>query len=276
MELMLKIDLNEPVSEIREKVLMLMQHELCLPKMKILVGTPVNLTPELQTRLTEGISRMNNCEPIQYILGETEFYGRTFYVNPSVLIPRPETEELVHYALHELGPFNHPHILDIGTGSGCIAITLNLELPGSTIYGTDVSNRAMLVAHENASRLKATVSFIHHDILTTEIPFKNLHLIISNPPYVDLGEKESLQPNVVKFEPHEALFAPGNPLIFYKAIASKGKQALKPGGMVLVEINERFGNETAGIFIQEGYTGVSIQKDISGKDRIVAAIKPHL
>lgn len=245
-----------------------------LTKPKILTGTSINLTPELNSWLRESVSRINNHEPIQYIVGETEFYRRKFKVNSSVLIPRPETEELVQQAISLIESKSNPALLDIGTGSGCIAITLNLELPTAIVYATDVSTRALEVAHENANRLDARVTFLHHNILISEIPFKSLDLIISNPPYVDESEKETLDTNVVKYEPHEALFAPGNPLIFYQAIASKGGRALKPGGLLMVEINERFGTETAAIFSQEGYSTVRIIKDISGKDRFVTAIKP--
>lgn len=251
-----------------------MEQVLGLTKPKILTGTAITLTPELKTQLDKAISRINNHEPIQYIVGEAEFYGRRFKVNSSVLIPRPETEELVQQAVSLIQPKSNPVILDIGTGSGCIAISLNLELPTATVYATDVSKKALRVAQENANRIKGRVTFLHHDILTSEIPFKNLDLIISNPPYIDENEKETLQPNVLAYEPHEALFAPGNPLIFYQAIASKGHQALRPGGLIMVEINEHFGNETAGIFSQEEYDQVHIIKDISGKDRIVTAIKP--
>ncbi|MCK6617207.1 MAG: peptide chain release factor N(5)-glutamine methyltransferase [Cyclobacteriaceae bacterium] len=273
-ELVLQVNLNEPASEIREKVLLLMEQVPGLTKPKILTGTSINLTPELNSWLRESVSRINNHEPIQYIVGETEFYRRKFKVNSSVLIPRPETEELVQQAISLIESKSNPALLDIGTGSGCIAITLNLELPTAIVYATDVSTRALEVAHENANRLDARVTFLHHNILISEIPFKSLDLIISNPPYVDESEKETLDTNVVKYEPHEALFAPGNPLIFYQAIASKGGRALKPGGLLMVEINERFGTETAAIFSQEGYSTVRIIKDISGKDRFVTAIKP--
>lgn len=254
---------------------MLLEHKLHLPKSKILVGVPVQLTRILQDNLHVCINRLNNDEPIQYILGEAAFYGRTFKVNSSVLIPRPETEELVQYAISTMNQKSNAVILDIGTGSGCIAITLSLELPEAKLYATDVNENAVRTACDNATRLKAEVSFLNHNILAEDIPYPNLNLIISNPPYISADERVTLQPHVVAHEPHHALFAPGDdPLIFYKTIAAKGKKALIPGGNVLVEINERFGQETADIFLSAGYLNVQVINDISGKNRIVAAANP--
>lgn len=252
---------------------MLLEHTLRLPKSKILVGVPVHLTPILQDSLSVCLNRLNNNEPIQYILGEASFYGRAFKVNSSVLIPRPETEELVQHAISRINGKTNPVILDIGTGSGCIAITLNLELHPAKLYATDIDKDALCTARNNATSLKAEVSFLNHNILAEDIPYHNLDLIISNPPYISADERVTLQPHVVAHEPHHALFAPGDdPLIFYRTIAAKGKEALLPGGIVLVEINERFGSETAAIFLSEGYLNVQVITDISGKNRMVAAV----
>ncbi|MCU0357618.1 MAG: peptide chain release factor N(5)-glutamine methyltransferase, partial [Cyclobacteriaceae bacterium] len=162
--------------------------------------------------------------------------------------------------------------LEIGTGSGCIPITLQLLYPKANVYATDISEDALHVARANAREWKAVVNFIRHDILTEEIPFTSLDLIGSNPPYIAPAEEHTLADNVRKHEPHLALFAVGeDPLIFYLNIARKAKKALRPAGYVVVEINERFGEETAEIFRHEGYSDIRIVRDVSGKQRIVTA-----
>jgi release factor glutamine methyltransferase len=193
-------------------------------------------------------------------------------VNSAVLIPRPETEELIS-ELKSILRYS-ASILDIGTGSGCISITLALELRGSKVFATDVSDQALSLSKENNTRLGATVQFLKHDILHEEIPFSGLDVIVSNPPYIVFSEKEQMQPNVVNFEPHLALFVPENdPLIFYKKIASKAYAALKAGGLLCVEINERFGGEVAKLFLDSGFEEIKIIRDLSGKERIVRGKK---
>ncbi len=253
---------------------MLLEHELNLPKPAILAGTPISLSEQQAAQLTDCITRLNNAEPIQYILGEAVFYGRKFSVNPSVLIPRPETEELAHVALGLFRTMPNPAILDIGTGSGCIAITIKLENPSATVFATDISHAAIAVAKENANRHQADIHFLQHNLLTAELPFSNLNLIISNPPYIAEAERDTLPQQVVDYEPHEALFAPDDPLIFYKAIAARGKQVLSPGGHIVVEINERFGQITTDVFLHHGYTHVQLINDLSAKNRIIVATAP--
>lgn len=227
-------------------------------------------------KLDEIVSRINQHEPVQYILGETEFFGRTFKVNSSVLIPRPETEELVREALMFVPEKHTPsfRILDIGTGSGCIPISLKLERPFSTVMGIDVSEQALLVAHENAVHLGANVDFVKHDVLSDDFPFHDLDGIVSNPPYISVSEKSAMQKNVLDFEPHLALFVEdNNPLLFYEAIARHAFKHLRSSGFLLVEINQRFGREVAQLFFDRGFQKVNIVKDLSGKDRIVRALK---
>jgi release factor glutamine methyltransferase len=190
-----------------------------------------------------------------------------------VLIPRPETEFLVEEVLKSTS--NTPgKILDIGTGSGCIAITLAKNLPQKTVIAFDISDDALQVASKNAKQLGANVTFHHVDILTSEIDFQELEFIVSNPPYVAASEKHAMNRNVLDHEPHLALFVPdSDPLIFYKVIAQKGLSALKSGGRIVVEINERFGKEVCDIFVQTGFTNARVIKDLQNKDRIVSVIK---
>lgn len=270
-----RIKLPEPEDEITQIAFLVIHHEFGLSSTEVLMERQLTLDPDIHMRLDYIVDRLNRHEPIQYILGEAEFFGRKFLVNSSVLIPRPETEELIRMitppspAGEQTGVMR---ILDIGTGSGCIAITLKLVLPLAEVYATDISETALKVAHKNANRHNASVEFLRHDILNEEIPMQNLDLIVSNPPYIAQHEKAQMKRNVKEHEPHLALFVPGeDALLFYRAIAGKGKHALKPGGKILVEINEQSGPEVTGIFIGEGYTDVSLLKDINMKDRIVTA-----
>ncbi len=216
------------------------------------------------------IARLNLHEPLQYVVGEAEFFGRKFLINPSVLIPRPETELLVQEILKT--NLTAPRILDIGTGSGCIAITLNLEIPNSHVYASDVSKNSLDTAMANSKKLKADVSFILHDFLKGSLSIDQVDLVVSNPPYVRNSERQLMNLNVLDYEPHQALFVTDDdPLLFYKAIASKGKAFLNPSGKVFVEINEKFGNETKSLFESYGFIKVEIIKDFDQKDRIVTA-----
>lgn len=222
-------------------------------------------------QLNEIAKRLNASEPIQYILCEAEFYGRTFEVSSAVLIPRPETEELVSHILKFAQP--GMTILDIGTGSGCIPITLSLEIHSSKVFATDISEEALQVAERNKKHLKVNVTFLKHDILNQEIPFRDLDIIVSNPPYIAEVEKREMRKNVLAYEPHLSLFTGSNdPLIFYKAIAKRAATALRQGGCLITEINPYFSSETASIFSQEGFRDVTILKDLSGKDRIVQGL----
>jgi len=216
------------------------------------------------------VERINSHEPIQYILGEADFFGRKFAVNRHTLIPRPETELIIHEVLRT--KIKEPVILDVGTGSGCIAISLTKEIPGATIFAVDISTGALEVAKENARKHQASVTFISSDFLKTDLDVEPLDWIVSNPPYVRELEKKAMERNVLNFEPHNALFVPDNdPLLFYKAIAAKGKTLLKPSGKIAVEINAQFGPEVKKLFDDLGFIKTKIIKDLDGKDRIVCA-----
>src|SRR5258708_29712860 len=218
------------------------------------------------------IERLNRHEALQYILGEAAFYGRKFKVNPSVLIPRPETELLIQEVVKQ--NFTSSRILDVGTGSGCIAITLKLEIPKAEIYGLDISMSALSVSEENANALKADVKFIQIDFLK-DFSTEPFDVVVSNPPYIKESEKESMRTNVLKYEPHLALFVPDNdPLLFYKAIALKSKTLLSPRGKIFEKINEQYGKKVKELFEQSRLNRVTIIKHLDGKDRLVSAQVP--
>ncbi len=224
------------------------------------------------------IDRLNTHEPIQYILGETEFYGRRFLVNDSVLIPRPETEELVKYVVDKTLRTQNSKprtLLDIGTGSGCIAISLAKELPNFRVSAYDISEKALETAKKNAELNKADVTFEKVDILNPSFTIHHspFTIIVSNPPYVTKQEIDRMQKNVLDFEPHLALFVEDSePLIFYEAIANFAFNNLTDNGLVAVEINETLGEETANVFKRKGFSEVEIIKDIHQKDRFVSAV----
>lgn len=277
-ELVEKINLPEHPDEIRSIAFILIESMFGLTKAEVMSGKFINVRPEDDSRLGDWVERLNVHEPVQYIVEQTYFYRRKFFVDHSVLIPRPETEILVSVVLSSArGIVGKPEkrILDIGTGSGCIPITLALEWPGSTVYATDVSAAALGVARKNAATHNAHVNFLEHDILRETIPFRNLDVIVSNPPYVTRLESADMAPNVLQYEPHNALFVPDNdPLIFYRAILRRSEAALAAAGLVAFEINEKFGAEVAALFKESGFTDVRVLKDLNGKPRIVCGQNP--
>ena len=267
-ELVNQVRLDETRDEICSIIYLLLEDKFGLTKVEVMTGKEIE--PVKLDYFKDIIQRINRHEPIQYVLGKAEFYGRGFAVDGSVLIPRPETELLIRAVLKEK-KFS-PTILDIGTGSGCIAITLAVEIPSSEVYAIDISEEALTVAQQNAKNLKAKVNFSKFDILANEKLEHWFDIIVSNPPYIAEREKKEMNSNVLDFEPPLALFVTDkDPLVFYKAIARRGKSLLKPGGKIFVEINERFGKELKQHFRNEGYSNVSIEKDINNKDRILMA-----
>jgi release factor glutamine methyltransferase len=262
-----QIHLAEDPDEIKSILYLLFEKEFGLRRTDILAEKEISFID--QERISTLLKRINSEEPIQYILEEAEFYSRKFCVNSSVLIPRPETELIIQLAKAER--MRPSSILDIGTGSGCIAITLALEFPTCHVHALDVSNKALTIARTNAETLNAVVHFFESDILKQTIALSNVDLIVSNPPYVMEKERKQMSRNVLTYEPELALFVPDSePLVFYKAIALKGKQLLQPKGIVLVEINEKLGEETSHLFQQAGYT-TKIVTDINGKNRVIRA-----
>ncbi len=212
-------------------------------------------------------------KPIQYVLGEAWFYNMKLKVNQHVLIPRPETEELVQLVLNEVTNIKMPTVLDIGTGSGCIALALKKNMPQAIVTAIDVSREALLVAKENATTQQCSIQFLEVDFLDESqwavLPM--FDIIISNPPYIPITEKGKMDNNVTLFEPHKALFVPDDsPLLFYKKIAGFADKHLNPTGKIFMETHEDFANQTAALFL-EHFKEVTIQKDIFGKERMVVA-----
>lgn len=268
-----QITLNESAEEISSIVYLVFENIFGLTRTDIFSGKMINASQSDEDKLLKIADRINREEPIQYILAEADFFGRKFLVNDSVLIPRPETEELVRLIIDHSKKKKNLKILDIGTGSGCIPVTLALEIPGSEVYATDVSKEALTVAEQNANRNSARVKFIYSDILKEQIPVEGLDIIVSNPPYIAKSEMQEMRQNVIDFEPHLALFVPNDdPLLFYREIISKSRSALNREGMLAFEINERFGKDVADLFLTSGFTEVQIIKDLSNKERIVKGI----
>ncbi|WP_297336877.1 peptide chain release factor N(5)-glutamine methyltransferase [Algoriphagus sp.] len=224
---------------------------------------------DLPQALSDDFERLKTGEPIQQILGKAPFYGREFQVSRDTLIPRNETEELVHLIIKE-NPKSGLKILDMGTGTGCIPITLFLEMNQAEVYGLDVSASALAIAQKNGKALKAKVNWIQLDILKEEIPIQDLDILVSNPPYIPEKGKAKMHSNVLGFEPELALFVPDeDPLLFYRRIAELGKKALKPKGKLYFEIHEDYGKEVKDLLLQKGYTEVKVIQDLNGKDRMV-------
>ncbi len=218
-------------------------------------------------------------EPVQYILGYTEFYGLRFAVNPSVLIPRPETELLVERALDQIATAEGPVVVDIGTGTGCIAISIKHARPDAHVIGIDLSADALSVARENADTLNTPVAWLEDDIYSDTISDRlrqvtqggKVDLLVSNPPYLTLNEKEAIEPEVWMHEPSEALFADVSGLNPYRALAQLGLDTLSKSGMLLVEIHTDAGRRVEDIFAEAGFERIERHPDLSGKDRIVSA-----
>jgi len=276
-ELLHQITVYE-TQEAKEIVFWLLEHELNLKKIDILANKPIISTRNIDWGAI--VRRLNSNEPIQYILGETFFYSRKFLVDESVLIPRPETEELVAWVSKwekETGKQSaQKKVLDIGTGSGCIAVSLAKELSHAQVWAYDISEKALTTAQKNATINKADVVFEKVDILqylTSNVDNTlEFDIIASNPPYVTKQEAEQMRKNVLDFEPHLALFVEDTePLVFYEAIARFAFQTLKKDGVVVVEINELLGSETAQVFIDAGFSEASIIQDIHNKNRFVQA-----
>lgn len=264
-----------PETEVRPHAFWLLEAFYGKKRTDFLVNNPLRLKPEVQEKLEEALDRLEKQEPIQYVLGEAPFYGRSFTVNPSVLIPRPETEELVQLILSRHGGQKGLRLLDVGTGSGIIAISLALELMEPQVYAVDVSGSALEIAEENARKLEASVEFIKADILDSVPPMPPMDLVVSNPPYVRWQEAEQMQANVLDWEPHLALFVENHdPLIFYRHIAIMARQQLINGGFLYFEINEAFGQEVVQMLTESGFSRASIHQDMQGKDRMVSAEKP--
>jgi release factor glutamine methyltransferase len=246
-----------------------------LPRSERIIKRNETLSGEQKNLLHSSILRLQEHEPIQYIINEAWFAGMTFYVDRNVLIPRPETEELVEWVAGECGRGTKYKILDVGTGSGCIAIAVKNKLPAAELWACDISDEAVNIARINADALHATIDFVPLDFLDPrqrkQLP--NVDVVVSNPPYVPQNEKKQMKKNVVEYEPAMALFVfDDDPLVFYKAIAEFGREKLNKGGSIYTEIHENLGEQIRDLFLLEGFQAVELKKDLQGKDRMVKAV----
>ena len=273
----------------------------------ILCDKVTELSADDRTDLEKMMLRLENGEPVQYVLGSTMFCGRQFFVNESVLIPRPETEELCRWLVEERGTRNEERktrILDIGTGSGCIAITLAAEMPDAQVSAWDISDQALAVARKNADSIGVKVNFEQVDVLNLQFTINNstlnsqlstlncqlstvncqlstttYHLppitcIVSNPPYICDNEKIAMKPHVLEHEPHVALFVPDDdPLLFYRAIADFAIQSLEPDGWLYFEVNPLYINDLKAVLAEKGFENIEVKIDLFGKERMIRAKK---
>jgi len=265
-----KLQAIYPEQEAKSITFWLLEFYLGAARKDILADKSIFITPD--NGIESALEKVLAGIPIQQVTGLAPFYGREFKVNSHVLIPRNETEELVHLIINENNLVS-PTILDIGTGSGCIPITLALEIPGAQVSSVDISQEAIAVARENAALLKAEVHYHLLDILKEDLPYHNLDIIVSNPPYVRELEKAVMHANVLDHEPHLALFVKDDdPLIFYREIAKKAKKSLNAGGKLYLEINEAFEAQMRELLLGLGYKGVRVIQDLNGKMRMAVAL----
>ena len=280
-----------PPGEARAVYRLLMEVRFGLSHTDLLQGKDTELSAPDQAELKNLVARLLRHEPIQYALGQADFCGRTFHVEPGVLIPRPETEEGVRKGPLSIPPRGDlqadrllssplggieggppPRLLDIGTGSGCIAITL--ALAGYRVTAFDISDTALAVARENAARLRAEVEFVKEDILHPAHHCGSFDIIVSNPPYVCQSEAASMDENVLRYEPHEALFVPdADPLLFYRAIVQYAETHLTAGGWLVFEVNRAYGRAVVRLMQGAGYADTQLLQDQFGNDRIVKGQK---
>ena len=276
-----------PITEIDSFFFLLLEEYLGFRRVDIVLKSDFKISQETLNLLQSATKQLEQEVPLQYIIGKTEFYGLPFVVNKHVLIPRPETEELVAWVVSESSRFKtfntstkqttdkkQLKILDIGTGSGCIPISLKKQLPFAKISAIDISEEALSVAKKNAVLNNVDIHFILQDILKTVALDQHYDIIISNPPYVRELEKKELKNNVLKNEPHVALFVENdNPLIFYAKIAELAKKYLNKNGLLFFEINQYLGTETIDLVNKKGLKNIQLKKDMFGNDRIVVASK---
>ncbi|MDC0869789.1 peptide chain release factor N(5)-glutamine methyltransferase [Flavobacteriaceae bacterium] len=276
-----------PTSEIDSFFFLILEEYMDLKRIDVVLKSDFYLDKKSLNLMQIATKQLEQEVPIQYIIGKTEFFGLPFNVNKEVLIPRPETEELVEQVLNEVSLIKtcrtskdeatnekQLKILDIGTGSGCIAISLKKQLPSSKISTMDVSDEALRIAKKNAVLNKVDINFIHQDILKTNNLDKLYDVIVSNPPYVRELEKKEIKNNVLNNEPHLALFVDNkNPLLFYNKIAELAKKFLTKNGQLHFEINQYLGKETIKLLAEKGFKNIQLKKDIFGNDRIITAFK---
>lgn len=260
-------------TEIKSMTHIMLDHFFSISKKELILEKDKRLSESELLQIIYAVKDLKKLKPLAYIFGEWEFYGLPFKVNQHTLIPRPETEELVQLVIHE-NQSKKLRILDIGTGSGCIAIALKKQLPENTITAFDVSEEALIIAKQNALLNEVEVNFKQVNILKPLAIVEQFDVIVSNPPYIPLKDKEIMKKNVLDFEPHLALFVENdNALLFYKAIAQFALTNLTPNGKLYVEIHEELGQEVKSLFEKTGFDAVKIINDMNNKNRIVSCIK---
>lgn len=271
------LDENYGKDEVNSFFDLLMEHYLGQKRIQLVLNPEYVITNEQKELFIDALVELKNNKPIQYIIGETEFYGLPFKVNEHTLIPRPETEELVDWIITSYAKQNETQlkILDIGTGTGCIAISIAKNLAETTVFALDVSMEALNIAKQNAELNGVVVEFIHNDILSPNLSESlGFDSIVSNPPYVRNLEKAEIKSNVLDNEPHLALFVEDeNPLQFYKAICEFAKHNLKEGGVLYFEINEYLGQEMIRLLEEFGFKSIELKQDLFGKDRMIKGMK---
>jgi release factor glutamine methyltransferase len=280
-----ELDTDYGKEEVSSFFYLLIEHFLKLERFVLAIQPDLNISKEEEQPLFEALSKLKLQQPIQYVLGTSHFMDMEFLVNENVLIPRPETEELVRWILEEVqngksevrGQISEVRnkkslrILDIGTGSGCIAIALAKYLPKAKVFALDISEKALTIAKENATLNDVPITFLQEDILKTHLE-KEFDIIVSNPPYVRHLEKKEMHDNVLNHEPHAALFVPDdNPLKFYKAIAVFAGKHLDNGGRLFLEINQYLAKETEALLKDHNFSEIELRKDIFDKDRMIRA-----
>lgn len=264
-----------PSKETESFFYILCQHFLKINRTNFLLEPNTKIDRITLEKFDSALLQLKKEVPIQYITGQTEFYGLNFMVNHNVLIPRPETEELVDWIIKDKANQQEQHkILDIGTGSGCIAVSLAKYYKNSTIYAIDISTKALEIAKTNAKTHCVNIQFFQKDILAENLNLNGLDVIVSNPPYVRQLEKKHMNNNVLLHEPSIALFVEDdNPLIFYDNIAQFASKNLKHQGWLYLEINEFLGNDTIALLKEKGFENIILKKDIFGVDRMIKAQK---
>lgn len=264
-----------PATEVDAMMRVVMEEVMHYSPVDVVLRADEELPDFFPSKLNEIIGRLQRYEPLQYILGTASFHGHNFKVTPATLIPRPETEQLVDLIIDENGMRDDLDVIDLGTGSGCIAISLARALKFAHVTGVDISNEALEVARQNAAALKVRVKWVEADILEMpRVPTEAFDIVVSNPPYITMSEQASMERNVLDYEPHSALFVPDDdPMLYYRAIVEFAISSLKQGGRLYLEINRAQGDAVSALLKQAGFSDVRLLRDSFGNIRFATSSK---